>query len=346
MTLIKGIEGDYIETKKGNLYFDVKGLLHPDDKKIAFLRFFPDPKGDRVKNGKKFSKIYDIDKRYSFLRENFPEYLFFSKELDIEIQGIKNEDIKKIYSPIEYLKELFNKTNLIPIEEHSLNLCELFIKEGAVHKDSIGITGSSMIGLNNQDSDIDLIIYGTEQSLEFQNRIKDIFSTSKECRQYTFEEYKNHYYNRFNGSSITFVEFLKSEKKKLHQGQYKNIDFFIRYIKSPKDWQGNFYDFLYKNYGRIKLKAEIIDSTYSIFTPCIYTIKVKKILERNIIVENDRKKNIVEVSSFRGRYCEQAIQGDKVLIEGKLEKVTYKKSKEYYRILLTNQRQDKMTLIN
>ena len=65
LSFLKGIEGDYIETKNDGLIFDVKGLLHPKDRKICFLRFYPSPEGDRVRYGKHYKKIYDLKKRYN-----------------------------------------------------------------------------------------------------------------------------------------------------------------------------------------------------------------------------------------------------------------------------------------
>jgi len=93
------------------------------------------------------------------LRENYPKYLFFSKELDLELQGVKDKDIKKIYTPRDYFKSLFNKSNLSQIEKSSKKLCELFIQEG-LPDNSIGITGSSMIGLSKKKYLINLKIAG------------------------------------------------------------------------------------------------------------------------------------------------------------------------------------------
>ena len=78
MNIIEGIEGDYIETKDSNLFFDVKGLFHPNDRKICFIRFFPSPDGDRIKEGIKYRKIYELHERYIFLKENYPKYQIVS----------------------------------------------------------------------------------------------------------------------------------------------------------------------------------------------------------------------------------------------------------------------------
>jgi predicted nucleotidyltransferase len=45
----KAREGDLIETRS-NAFFDVKGLVHPPRKVVAFIRFFPNPKGDNDTN--------------------------------------------------------------------------------------------------------------------------------------------------------------------------------------------------------------------------------------------------------------------------------------------------------
>ena len=62
-----------------------------------------------------------------------------------------------------------------------MNLCQLLINKGNLSKNSIGITGSTMIGLNTEVSDIDLIIYGTETSLKFQENLAQIFEKSNNC---------------------------------------------------------------------------------------------------------------------------------------------------------------------
>jgi len=345
MKIIEGIEGDYIETKKDNLFFDVKGLLHPNDRKICYLRFYPHPDGERVKDNTNFKKVYKLNERYALLKEKYPDFLFFSKELDLEVQAVKNQDIKKIYSPRNFIKELLDKNKLSNSEKRSKDLCELFITTGDISNNSIGITGSTMVGLNTEDSDIDIIIYGTETCLVFQEKLVKIFKKSNNYRKYNLNEYKSHYNWRVGGSNIPFEDFLKTEQRKQHQGKFMGNDFFIRYIKSPKDWKGSFYDYQYKNLGRIKLKAEIIDSKDSIFTPCSYKINPKKILQSNIISSDIKKKDINEINSFRGRFCEQARNGETVLVEGKLEKVKYKNKVEYFRILLTDPTQDKMIII-
>lgn len=342
----EGIEGDYIETKKTNLIFDVKGLLHPNDRKICFLRFYPHSEGDRIKNGIKYKKVYNLEERYSLLRRFYPKYLFYSKELDIKLQGVYNNDIKKIYTPKDCLKKLIEKRNLSDVEKHSINLCELFINKGNISIDSIGITGSVMVSLDKENSDIDIIIYGTETSLKLQEKLIEIFTNVNHFRNYNQDDYKSHYNKRVGGSDISFKEFMRSEQRKLHQGKFYGNDFFIRYIKSPKHWKGHFYDYQYKNYGRIEAKVLVTDSKDSIFTPCSYRIKALKILDQVPTSNKINLEDIIEINSFRARFCEHAKEGETFVVEGKLEKVVFKNEVEYFRILLTDQTKDKMLIVN
>ena len=46
MILMRAREGDYIKTFK-KLIFDVKGLVHPSNRIVAFIRYFPCEKGER-----------------------------------------------------------------------------------------------------------------------------------------------------------------------------------------------------------------------------------------------------------------------------------------------------------
>jgi predicted nucleotidyltransferase len=343
MKIPLGIEGDYIETKTTSLFFDVKGLNHPVDRKICYIRFIPDENGDRIKDGIKYKKVYDLEERDRLITEKYPQYRSYFPDYDMELQCVRNEEIKKIYSPRQYLNSLRNKRSLNNIEKRTLEMCDLLITKTNIPKNQIGVTGSPMIGLNSKDSDIDLIIYGTKVSKNFQERLKSLFSMNNNLRQYNLKEYEKHYEWRVGGSNISFDQFIRTEKRKLHQGKFYDTDFFIRYIKSPNDWKGNFYQYEFKNLGRISLIAEILNDEDGIFTPCSYKINCEKVITSDIDI-NEIKSELNEVFSYRGRFCEQANAGERFLIDGKLEEVNYKGS-EYYRIMLTHQKLDKMILM-
>ncbi|MEM2875842.1 MAG: hypothetical protein QXL67_02685, partial [Candidatus Bathyarchaeia archaeon] len=69
-------EGEVLETWD-NIFFDVKGLIHPPDRIVAFIRFFPSADGDRVKDGKKYRKVYSLKDRYRLLEDSLSKYLVY-----------------------------------------------------------------------------------------------------------------------------------------------------------------------------------------------------------------------------------------------------------------------------
>ena len=122
-------------------------------------------------------------------------------------------------------------------------------------------------------------------------------------------------------------------------------DFLRQYYLANPQMNMQSYDYQYKNLGRIAIKGKIIDSSESIFTPCSYSINCSNVIEQTPKVKDMKKNLISEIASFRGRYCEQAIKDEKVFVVGKLEEITYKQRESHYRILLTDQKLDKMIVL-
>ena len=63
------------------------------------------------------------------------------------------------------------------------------------------------------------------------------------------------------------------------------------------------------------------------------------------VVEGPKLSPITEVVSFRGRFCEQAIEGETIEAQGKVELVTDKKNgSEHYRLIIGSKPSDYMVL--
>ena len=67
---------DFIYTTDG-MYFASTNYIHPEDRYISFLRYIPDENGDREKDGIRYRKV-GSEEAYSYLRENYPDYLYFT----------------------------------------------------------------------------------------------------------------------------------------------------------------------------------------------------------------------------------------------------------------------------
>jgi predicted nucleotidyltransferase len=95
---MKAREGDLIETLDSNI-FDVKGLVHPPDRVIAFIRFTPDSNGERKRGNLRYRKVYPLQDRYALLQQRFPQYLVFDTIFNERLCEVPIELVKQHYRP-------------------------------------------------------------------------------------------------------------------------------------------------------------------------------------------------------------------------------------------------------
>ena len=244
------------------------------------------------------------------------------------------------YKPEEKLWSLRTSKDLTVLESKALQLAETLKKEAKIPWSSIGISGSIMAGLTTEKSDIDPLVYGVENCRKayaaLQNLLKDEDSGFKPYSRLELQELFDF---RSKDTQMSFEDFVLVESRKAFQGKFMGTDYFIRFVKDWSEVNEHYGDVCFKNSGYAKITAKIADSSDSLFTPCTYK------LENVRVVEGPKLQPIQEIVSFRGRFCEQAENGEAVEAQGKVELVTNKKNGgEYYRLILGNKPSDYMVL--
>jgi len=336
---MKAREGDLIETFDGNI-FDVKGVVHPPDKIIAFIRFTPDLRGERKRGNTRYKKVYPLYERYALLREKFPQYLFFDPVFNEWMCEVPTETVMKHYEPKKYMSQLSRKKILEDLEEETLELAQLLREEANVRWDALGVSGSLLVGLHTPKSDIDLIVYGTKNCEKVYNALKSsTLDVASRVKSYGRRELKILFDFRSRDTVMRFEDFVRTESRKVLQGRFGQKDYFIRCVKEWSEISEQYGSVGYEPVGEAKIRATIIDDSQMIFTPCTYVIEeVKKL-------EGKRVKPLREIVSFRGRFCEQARKGEKVIACGKVERVHEIDDGEYFRLVLGNKPSDSMVLV-
>jgi hypothetical protein len=334
-------EGDFIETRD-SLIFDVKGLVHPPDKVIAFLRYYPSETGKREKNGKRYDKVYSLDERFKLLKTRTPLYVYFDDVLGSVIQGVPVKDVDRVYQPSTKLRELSaSRKDLDTIEELSLSFCELLSKSSCTPLSKIGVTGSVLVGLQTESSDIDVIVYGVKNCLSVYNTIDSLYSKPKShVRPYTETELRKLFKFRSSDTYTEWGSFIKTEKRRRLQGTYRGRDYFLRFIKDWDEVQEAYGDLTYKSLGKATIMATVIDDSESIFTPCLYRVSETRLLKG----EYGGQLAIDEICSFRGRFCEIGRKGETVTGRGKLEMVSDRSRPTNIRIVIGEDKEDFLTL--
>lgn len=329
MMKLKLREGDLVQTRQ-DLIFDVKGLVHPPDRVVAYIRYFPDEKGKRTKQGIHYEKVYPLPQRHRLLKERFRRFLVYDPVFDETLCEVPVDEIKVHYTPSDELKKLRSSENLDLLQRKALGFAQLLKREADVPWNALGISGSIMAELHTATSDVDVVVYGSENCRKVHAALKKFLNNNHELvKPYTLSDLRSLFEFRSKDTKSSFEDFVQTESRKTLQGKFSGTDYFVRCVKEWNEIDEQYGDVQYMNRGCATIEATITDNSESIFTPCNYKIEDARPVEPNV------PKSIEEITSFRGRFCEQAEKNEIVIARGKIEKVTDRKHKrEKFRLLI------------
>jgi len=253
-----------------------------------------------------------------------------------------------------------------PIIEKLLKVADFFHYIAKIDYKDLGISGSILPNLEQSGvSDIDFVVYGLknhrkamktfekykDKELEIKlsdDKINDytlrVFDENKDnelkkLKKITLNSIKDDYwekiYNkRMKDSSLSKKEFCWYENRKNNRGVIERTLFDILATRDWNEIKGNWGDTRYESVGIAKIEATIENALSSFDNPATYKIKDLNVLE---FIDKDIKftgenidfiGKIDEIVSFTHTYAGQAIEGEKIIAKGKVEKVLKKISKK------------------
>jgi predicted nucleotidyltransferase len=332
-------EGDLIKTEN-NVIFDVKGLLHPPGRVIAFPRYIPSPTGNRGSGKDMYGKVYNLAERFQYLQQQAPNLIVHDSVFDENLCEVPVDTIKRRYDPVEKLALLRTSKRLEPLERKAVTLAEDLKEAAGIPWSAIGISGSVLVGLYTAKSDLDPIVYGADAGRKAYAALEDLLQDDdSRFKPYSRDGLRALFDFRSKDTFMGFEDFARVERRKAFQGMFEGVDYFVRFVKDWNEIDERYGDVCYRNSGYAKITATVIDDAEVLFTPCTYK------LENVTVVEGAKLEPISEIASFRGRFCEQAKTGEAVTAQGKVERVTNMKTgEEHYRIILGNKPTDYMAL--
>jgi len=307
-------EGDYIQTTDG-LFFAVKGSRHHGDLVIGILRYIPDLDGDRFLGGVKYRRVYNIGSTTDYLGENHPEYVNYIPRVGIELQSVPISKIARYYEPRERLNDILSNP-VFEVERVLADFVNALSEKSGAPTGSFGVSGSLLIGLQTEDSDIDINVYGQDEARRVYDSLVELRETLDWVRPLEGELFDAVLESRWGDTGLSLGLFSGIESSKVLHGIVQGREYFVRLlipdddsVSDPIEW--------------VTIRAMITDASKSIFNPCTY----------GVTQVSGSKSQVSELKSYRGKFTEQAQEGDMVEARGTLEKVQGKDG-VYYRLML------------
>jgi predicted nucleotidyltransferase len=321
-------EGFAVETVDG-LIFTVKGLLHPPDRLVAYLRYLPDLQGDREREGIRYRRVYRFEEQESILQAQYPVYLGHDAALGIRTQGVPRQLVRTVYDPCHYVATLRRRGPADPVEEHALKLVELLRETAGVPLENLGISGSVLISMHRPDSDIDLIVYGEAEGRAVHQALTCLLDDLLgPVRRPNRKEMAMLHAEHHADTPLFADDFARLQARKVNEGYFRGRQYFIRFVKWPAEAGESYGDRRFEPLGTAKIRARVMDDQDAIFTPCRYAVAEVTFLDGPTVAD------VREMVSFRGRFSDQVRAGKWAVARGSLEQVVSDGGLAYHRLVI------------
>jgi len=271
---------DFIEDKDGWIYS--VAAYDNEEKAGCVLRYVPDEDGERTAHdGTKYHKM-DFEDAFAYIAEHKPEYLD-------TVHRIPHADIARVMKPEEEI------LHLAAGNERVMRLLPVF----NVSIEKVGCTGSLLCGLENESSDIDMVVYGSAWFTAQENLRRAV--EKGEVSALSEEMWEKVYRKRV--PEIDYETFLLHEKRKWNRGEIDGTYFDLLYTRSyeqldslgiPKG----------KVCGKKTIEATVTDASLAFDNPAVYAVDHEE---------------ISKVLSFTHTYSGQALKGEVIEATGVVE---------------------------
>lgn len=325
---------DYLKTVEG-YFFCTVGSTHPEDRAIAYLKYVPDPSGKWGRGNKRFRRALryytmpDLLETLKFL-ENHPEYLYYSSVMGIRMSAVPLNRVSAHFKPEEKLSKLIRMGEPDDLQRKVIDLVNMISDESGVPLEFFGVTGSILLDIHQNFSDMDIIIYGRKNSESVKETLKQIYNDQDfPIQRFDDEMIREWCLSKARMYPLTYEEAAKIFKKRWNRGLFRGTTFSVHPVKLEEENNEKYGDRIFKPEGMVKIEAVVSDASEADLLPSIYEVEHIKVFD------GPKVKDILEVASYEGLYGGIAEKGERIIAYGKLEEVTDRRfGRRYHRVLV------------
>ncbi len=269
---------DFIITKE-DWIFAVTDYCHEEGIR-SMLRYIPNAKGERGRH-RKYHKL-SFDSAFELMREKHPAWVK-------DVHVVPWNAVKEILSPNNELHNIMKRNSRVK------KIVNVLQKEIPLRK--MGVTGSLLVGLETETSDIDFVVYGKAWF-----RAREIIAKAKKKNiigEISEEMWHEIYKKR--KPELSFEEFLIHEIRKGNRGMVEDTYFDLLYVR---DWEEITPCMHGRDTGIKTIEAIVTNADFAFDSPAVFKVDHPE---------------ISYVLSYTHTYAGQAFPGERIEARGMVE---------------------------
>ena len=259
-------------------------------------------------------KLYTAQNYQSFIetfRKNFPDYIYYCYLRNKELISASLSSIERVYVPKECLSALIKLEHPDTLQKMALDLISLLSRESGVGMEDFGIHGSIALNMHAPESDIDFVVYGSENFRKVEATITRLV----------------------NEGVLSYIFSNRLDAARLFQGRYLNKIFMFNATRKPEEVKVKYGMFRYSSIDPVRFQCTVSDDTETMFRPATYKIADYQPLDSASELPIDKIPD--RVISNIGCYRNVAHEGGEIKVAGKLERVEEIKTGDvYYQVVV------------
>ncbi|WP_394751858.1 hypothetical protein [Crenothrix sp.] len=277
---------DFIETAERLVFAVVMPTLE-QGKVLCFLRYVTE---DHL--WKKLS----TEQANNFLKQHYPQYLYYSPVLDAQLHAVPLEYIAIHHQPKQRLQQLLQSKHNDLIEDDAVQLCDL-LQANAVNMAQLGITGSLLIGAQHAESDIDLVCHQRQVFHYCRQVIKSLIDQGR-LQDLSQADWQEAYSRR--DCALSFAEYVWHEQRKYNKAMINGRKFDLSFVGDVSSSNTQ----IYQKCGAITLQCKVKDDSRAFDYPAEFAVDAEE---------------ISTIVSFTATYTGQAQCNETIEVSGILE---------------------------
>jgi predicted nucleotidyltransferase len=259
-------------------------------------------------------KLYTAKNYQTFVeafRKTFPSYLYYDQTRSKELITAPLETIEQVFVPKDRLVWLQNLPKPDGLQKTALTLVKLISKESGVDCCDFGIHGSIALDMHAPESDIDFVVYGTNNFRVVEETIQRLVNENK----------------------LSHISSNRIEAARRFVGKYQGKIWMYNATKKLEEIKTRFGDYTYTPLAQMRFIASVCDDTETMYRPAIY--KISNYQPQDDQSELDLDKIPVQVVSNIGCYRNVARTGQQIKVSGTLEKAqSTKDNSVFYQVVV------------